>query len=179
MAHFVISAIGRDRPGIVAAITEVLVRHHANIEDSQMTILRGHFTMTLVVSAVDDAGVLELRGQLEEAARKLELEGLYVAALAELTPTVPRPTHVVTIYGVDHPGIVHGVSSALAERGVNITDLETRLVEEEGRQPLYMMVLEVVLPPGLDQQQTESVLAAVAREQGVEVAVAAWEGDAL
>jgi glycine cleavage system transcriptional repressor len=178
VAHFVISTIGRDRPGIVAAITEALVRHEANIEDAQMTILRGHFTMTLVVSAADDAEP-ELSAQLEEVARKLGLEGVYVAALTEVTPTVPRPTQVVTVYGVDHPGIVHGVTSAVAERDVNITDLETRLVEEEGQEPLYMMVLEVVLPPGLDQEEIESALAVVGREQGVEVSVRAWEGDAL
>ena len=36
-----VTAIGADRPGIVAAVTGVLVEHGANIEDSSMTILRG------------------------------------------------------------------------------------------------------------------------------------------
>ena len=53
MRHFAVSAIGRDRPGIVAAVSKVLLDHEGNIEDSQMTILRGHFTMTLIVSIGD------------------------------------------------------------------------------------------------------------------------------
>ena len=55
MPHFALSAIGRDRPGIVAAVTGVLLGHGANLEDSQMTILRGHFTMTLVVALPNGA----------------------------------------------------------------------------------------------------------------------------
>jgi glycine cleavage system transcriptional repressor len=181
VTHFVISAIGRDRPGIVAGMTGALVQHGANIEDSQMTILRGHFTMTLVVSATGDVAVQDLRAHIEDTAAKLELEGVYVAALSETTPTVAKPTQVVTVYGVDHPGIVHAVSSALATRDVNITDLQTRLVggEEEGREPLYAMILEVVAPPGLGEHEIESALATVRREQGVEVAVRAWEGHAI
>ena len=55
MEHLALSAIGRDRPGIVAAVTRVLLDHGVNVEDSQMTILRGHFTMTLILGVPDEA----------------------------------------------------------------------------------------------------------------------------
>src|SRR2546423_4648007 len=49
-----LSAIGRDRPGIVAALTGVLLDHGLNIEDSQATILRGHFSIVLIVATPDE-----------------------------------------------------------------------------------------------------------------------------
>ena len=49
----------------------------------------------------------------------------------------------MSVYGVDHPGIVHAVSRRLAERGVSITDLETRLVGGADGEPVYAMMLEV------------------------------------
>src|SRR5207237_7212888 len=51
MAHFAVTAVGVDRPGIVAGLTGVFVEHGCNLEDCSMTILRGHFAMTLVVDA--------------------------------------------------------------------------------------------------------------------------------
>ena len=52
---------------------------------------------------------------------------------------------MITVYGADHPGIVHAVSAALAERGVNITGLETRLAGAADS-PLYVMIIEVAHP---------------------------------
>jgi predicted amino acid-binding ACT domain protein len=50
MLRFAVSVFGRDRPGIVAAVTRVLADAGCNLEDTSMTILRGHFAMMLVIS---------------------------------------------------------------------------------------------------------------------------------
>ena len=177
MRHFVLSAVGRDRPGIVAAITRVLVDHGANVEDSHMGILRGHFAMTLVLAVPDEADVPRLDRDLRRTGDELELEAISLSAVGELEATPSTPTHVVTLYGADHPGILAGASSALAERGVNITDLSTRLVGEE-RTPLYVVVMEVAAGE-LSANELENVLAAVGAEQDVEIAVNALDPDAL
>ena len=39
------------------------------------------------------------------------------------------PTHVVSVYGADHPGIVHGIAALLAGQGVNITDLNASIAD--------------------------------------------------
>jgi glycine cleavage system transcriptional repressor len=54
MARFALSVFGRDRPGIVAAVTRVLADAGCNLEDTSTTILRGHFAMMLVVTGPDD-----------------------------------------------------------------------------------------------------------------------------
>ena len=50
MRSFVLALTGRDRPGIVAAVTGVLLDHGLNLEDAEMAILRGHFAVMLVLT---------------------------------------------------------------------------------------------------------------------------------
>lgn len=180
MPHFAISVIGRDRPGIVAAVAACLLDHGANIEDSQSTILRGHFSMTLIVATADDAEETALRADIERVARELRLEAATVSPVADSDPAEPAvPTHIVTVYGTDHPGIVNAVAAALAGLEVNITDLNTRLVGNGEGQDLYAMMLEIALPPGLDSDALDGLLSATRREQGVEVTVRELEQDTL
>lgn len=173
-------AVGVDRPGIVAAVTEVLLEHGLNIEDSQMTILRGHFTTMLVVSGPPEVDPAALSDALREAGKRVGLESIDVRELSELDPAQPEATHVVTVYGVDHPGIVHAVASALGDRGVNITDLNTRLLpgDTDGG-PLYVMMLEVAVPPAMVPDALETALETVGETQGVEVTIRPLEQDAL
>jgi glycine cleavage system transcriptional repressor len=180
--HLALSALGADRPGIVAAVTGALVAHGVNIEDSRMAILRGQFAIVVVLGAPEGLDRSRLEEDLERTREALGLEALMLTEAAE-TPAAGgcalSATHVVSVYGVDHPGIVHAVATALAERGVNIADLTTRLADEHGGEPLYAMALEVTLPSGLDPAELERDLVAVAGEQGVEVSFRALEQDPL
>jgi hypothetical protein len=54
-----VTAVGADRPGIIARVTRVLYEHGGNLEDSSMTILGGHFAIMLLVDAPTDAATLE------------------------------------------------------------------------------------------------------------------------
>ena len=177
MAHFALSAIGRDRPGIVATVTGVLLEHGVNVEDSQMAILAGHFSMTLVLALPDGAEPDALRSSLETAAGELGLEALSLSEVAEVGGPQAEPSHIVTVYGSDHPGIVHAVASVLAARSWDITDLNTRLVGEAGEQ-LYALMLEVAVPPQ-EAGALEDALDTVAGEQGVEVSVRELDADEL
>ena len=183
MARFAVCAVGRDRPGIVAAVSGTLADHGVNIEDSQMTILGGHFTVMLIVSGPPELDADALRADLGQTARELGLEAVLLSEVPEAAadaaaPEAP-PSHILSVYGADHPGIVHAVSRALADRAVNITDLETRLVGGDGEAPLYVMLLEVRLPADLPEPALEEALAAVGREQGVDVTVRRLEPDVL
>jgi glycine cleavage system transcriptional repressor len=170
MASYALSAIGRDRPGIVAEVTGTLLRHGVNIADSQMAILGGHFAMMLVLEGSEDTDADSLRADLERSGAKLELEAVSLSEIDAAQARIDEPSHVVTLYGADHPGIVHAVTSALAERGVNITDLDTHLVGEEG-EPVYLMILEVALPEDLSGEELGAFLRETAREQKLELSV--------
>ena len=47
-----VTVLGHDRPGIVADVTRALADLHGNLEDSTMTLLRGHFVMVLLLSLI-------------------------------------------------------------------------------------------------------------------------------
>jgi glycine cleavage system transcriptional repressor len=182
MRHFALAAVGRDRPGIVAAVTEVLLGHSLNIEDSQATILRGHFTMMLVVATTEDTDEAELRSELDAVRERLGLEALVLSELEELDSAArPAPSHIVTLYGADHPGIVHAATAVLAERGVDVTDMTTRLAGEGegGSEPLYALMMELAVPPDADADELGDALGRVGSDQGVEVSLRPLDTDAL
>ena len=85
----------------------------------------------------------------------------------------------MTVYGADHPGIVHSVASTLADAGVNVVDVATHLVAEEGEQSIYAMMMEVDLPSGLDAERLEAQLRETADRERLDLSVRAVEAEAL
>jgi glycine cleavage system transcriptional repressor len=154
----------------VAEVTGTLLRHGVNLADSQMAILGGHFAMMLILETSDASELDALRADLELSRAKLELEAITLSAVDPAQARIDDPSHVISLYGADHPGIVHAVTAALADKDVNVTDLDTHLVSEED-EPAYMMILEVALPDGMTGLGLESFLREVAREQRLEISV--------
>ena len=73
MHRFSLSALGADRPGIVAAVSGALVELGCNLEDSTMTILHGHFAILLVVAAPDAVTEGDLTRALASVAQEFDL----------------------------------------------------------------------------------------------------------
>jgi glycine cleavage system transcriptional repressor len=171
--HVAVTAVGRDRPGIVAAVSKVLHAAGCNVEDSRMAILGGHFAMMLIVALPSDTGATALEEALGEPALELDL----VVSVRPVTEAEPGHADgqqfVVSVYGADHPGIVARVTELLAGRRVNISDLATQIVGNAP--PVYAMVMEVVLPAGADPGDIEADLKALASELEVDVSMRAME----
>jgi glycine cleavage system transcriptional repressor len=168
-----VTVIGHDRPGIIADVTGLLADLGGNLEDSTMTLLRGHFAMMLIVSCdADPAG-------LEEALAPVTADGTLLVSVRQVPPepdVLPLgPAHVLTVHGADRPGIVSRVTRVIAGAGGNITDLTTRLLPG----PLYLLVAEVDLPSGTDTEALSSRLAEVAKELGVDATLRPAESDVL
>ncbi len=178
MPHLAISALGADRPGIVAAVTGVLVEQGCNLEDTTMSILRGHFAMMLVVAAPDavDAGALE--GALAGEAERFDLV-VAVRAIDDDVPVSPTgQSYALSVYGADRPGIVHRVAVALADLGVNVVDLATRMIGGSER-PVYAMLLDVTLPDGVAAEVVEARLDEACGDLGVEWSLHPADADVL
>ncbi len=155
MQHFALTIVGRDRPGIVAQVTEILFNLGCNIADSSCSILGGQFAMILIISHPQFTG----RDSFGEAFRPLEDADLTVA-LRVLKPGGEVPPHfegeicMISVYGADRPGIVYRVAQVLGAKRINITDLNTKLVGSEQR-PVYVMILEAILPAGVSEQEVD------------------------
>ncbi|MFA9431486.1 glycine cleavage system protein R [Egicoccus sp. AB-alg2] len=168
MAELAVTAVGADRPGIVAAVADVLHERGGNVEDSAMTILGGHFAIVLIVRTDDQPQ--ELREALESATSGL---GLVVSvSRAEGTRRPAEPTHLLSVYGADRPGIVAGVTRTLAELGANITDLETQVIGQD--EPVYAMVIELVAD---EESQLDDRLRTVCAGLGVDYTLRTIEAE--
>lgn len=170
MNELAITLIGPDRPGIVADVAEILARLGANLTDSTMTRLRGHFAMTLICVGPTAA-------EVEAALVPLTADGQLVASVRAVVPDgVAAPAgepYVLAVHGADRLGIVAAVTRVLAAAGGNVTDLTTRLT---GR--LYVVVAEVDLPAG-SADELAARLARVAGELDVEVTLRPADSDLL
>ncbi|HEV3504009.1 MAG TPA: ACT domain-containing protein [Actinomycetes bacterium] len=168
---------GRDRPGIVAAVTRVLADAGCNLEDTSMTILRGHFAMMLVVTGPAELGAAGLEARLGPVASRLDLQVGVRAVTDDVTAAAGGGArYAAAVYGADRPGLVARVSEALAARQVNIIDLQTRVVGEPD--PVYAMHFELEVPPGRA-DRVETDLRSVAHELGVEVSFHPDDADVL
>lgn len=138
MAELAVTAMGADQPGIVAAVARVLHERGGNIQDSAMTILGGRFSLVLLVESDDTAEQLEAALQHETADLGLHL----TVADAGAAQDAPAATHLLSVYGSDHPGILAGIATALAAVGANVTDLSSRLIGADD-EPVYALVVEL------------------------------------
>ena len=69
----IITVLGSDRPGIVAAVAGALSEREANILDISQTILQGNFTMTMLVE-LGSADFSELKGALDALSESLGVQ---------------------------------------------------------------------------------------------------------
>jgi glycine cleavage system transcriptional repressor len=168
--RFAVAAMGQDRPGIVAAVSGVLLQLGGNVEDVATSILRGHFAMTLIVAGPDQLDLAKVEGALQPlrgadlAISAWEVHGRLDSAEA---------THVLSVYGPDHTGIVHAVAQALADSGANICDMVCRL--HEGDPAVYVVTVEVALPEGLSADDARAAVERAVRPMGLETTVRSVE----
>ena len=176
--HVSVSAIGSDRPGIVAAVTGVLWERGCNLEDTSMSILRGHFAMMLVVAVPAGMTAQDLEEALAPTAHAFELV-LVVRPLDDDVPAVSQGSpFTVSVYGADRPGIVHRLTVRLADAGINVVDLTTRVIGDPDR-PVYAMFLDVTVPEGVDPDDVARELEAVAGELEVSCSMHPADADIL
>lgn len=156
-----ISVLGKDQPGIVAAITKVLFETGCNIEDSSMTLLRSEFAMILMITLAKDLTLKELKKKISPAAKKLGLTvSLRSLVDAENKSEILKgDEYIISVYGADKPGIVYEVSKFLSENGINITDVQTRTSQET-----YIMFLEVDIPVKLKLKEIKSKLIEIGKK---------------
>lgn len=165
---YMLTLIGEDRPGIVAAVTQALYERGMNLGEASMLRLGGSFSIMLMVSGAADAAAVE--SAVADVAGGLELR----VHVDRITGGLHRhlvPNVQVTVSGADRAGIVAQVTGALAAAGLNILDLASDVAGSEDR-PVYIMQIA-----GLAEVPIEDLETAVAglRADGVDVRVSSIE----
>ena len=175
MPLFAVLAVGADRPGIVAAVTGALADAGANLDDTSMTILHGHFAIAMVVDGPEG---LDVAAALAPTAEDLGLT-LDVRPIPEGTPpSPPGERWSLAVYGADRPGLVAAITAVVAEAGGNVVDLTTRVVGGPER-PVYAMQLEIALAEDADAEALGARLREVAAGLGVDGTLTPADADLL
>jgi glycine cleavage system transcriptional repressor len=170
---YALSAIGKDRPGIVADLAELIFEHGCNLEDSSMTILGGEFAVLLLFTGGGD----DLEQRLSSACKRLEWERRLTVFFRPLDgPPVPyghaerRDVYDLAATGIDKAGIVARVCRLLAEHDVTIREMKTySRPEPESGTPLYTMRIEMGVPQAVRLADLEAALDRVAEELKIDV----------
>ena len=163
-----LTMIGKDKPGIVAAVTAALVEHGVSLGETSMLRLGGNFTVMMMVSGEQSEAAMR-----EQLAPVLEAQGmcLHVDAIEAHLHEHVVPNIQVTVTGADRVGIVAQVTAALAATGFNILDLESDVAGSVD-EPVYIMQIA-----GVSERPVEVIDAAVEplRAEGISVNVAPIE----
>ncbi len=141
---YMISLVGKDRAGIVAAVTQALFDAGATLGETTMVRLGCNFTIMMMVSSDQDTSALG--STLAPVTAQLGLHhhidpidpGLHQHQIPDLR---------VVVHGADRPGIVAQVTGVLAEAGFSITDLDSQVAGSEV-QPIYVLIIEGVANDG-------------------------------
>ncbi|MFQ5876279.1 MAG: glycine cleavage system protein R [Acidobacteriota bacterium] len=170
--RFILTAIGRDRPGIVADLAEMIFDLGCNLEDSSMMSLASEFSTIVLVSGRGE----DLQARLRMACKHLEYEkGMTIfirpveAGAPSASPPGGRSFHLRTM-GEDKAGIVARTARAIASAGGNIHELisHVRPAASTGT-PLHEMEIRFTLPGTADADALRRTLSAIEESLRIDI----------
>jgi len=173
--HFILTAVGKDRPGIVADLAEMIFGLGCNLENSNMTNLGSEFaTMMLITGQGDD-----LDEKLSLACKHLEYAKemiIFIKPVEEgsspASPPEGRPFRLHTM-GEDKAGIVAKTARAIAAVRGNILELNSRIRPAASTgTALYEMDLRFDLPPSADVEALRKQLRTIEAALHIDIALA-------
>lgn len=169
--QLLVTAVGADRPGIVARLSELFVKHKGNMEESRMAILGGEFAAIILVT-IPQENVEFLKKDME----LLNGEGISITAKST-KPLYPerfadQVQCEISLRGADHEGIVYEVSRLLSERSINIQRMDTIVLPSpETAALLFYMQATVFVPSSTSVRELQKHLDDIARKEKVEIVV--------
>jgi glycine cleavage system transcriptional repressor len=169
MRNFLIAIQGQNRTGIVSQVTGLLYRSGVNLTDSFMTSLRSEFTMMMIVQLPEELNLTTFEAELESLSS--HALGVFLRPIlaqeAQHGNRESIPNYSISILGKDQTGMVFRFSELLAAQQVNITDLNTRLLDS-GQTPLYAMLIEIHVPAQVPLQELKVAIQETAQELGID-----------
>jgi glycine cleavage system regulatory protein len=163
-----LTVIAGDRPGLVERLAATVAEHGANWEASHMARLAGQFAGILLVT-VEAAGA----DGLVAALRGLDAHGLTISVHPTQASVAPVGGRVVLeVIGADRPGIVRDVARVIAERGINVEELESDVSSAPMSGELLFRARALLrMPAGASPGDLRARLEALANELMVEIEV--------
>jgi glycine cleavage system transcriptional repressor len=144
-SKLVLSAVGKDRPGIVNDLSNIVYQDSLNIEDSRMTVLGGEFALLMLVSG-DPAALSSLEDRISEIESELDLR-ILAKPTTENAPDHGTIPYKVEVSSLDHPGIVRNIASFFSSRNINIVNLQTeKYAAPHTGTPMFALNMTIGIP---------------------------------
>ena len=172
MHILIISAVGSDRPGIVSELSGTITSHGGNIEKSRMTRLGSDFTIIMLVTVDpkwEESLVVALQAIKELSITTKGTEANTVIAGENCKDTAGENCQI-SLSGADNEGIVKVLSKYLAEKSINIIEMDTHISQAPiSGSPLFNLNAAVSIPGEIDGRDIQSDLSQIAQDLGVEI----------
>jgi glycine cleavage system transcriptional repressor len=171
--YYALSAIGKDRPGIVAEVAGLIYECGGNLEDSSMTRLGDQFALLILFSGSGE----EFQYRLSTGVKRLEWEKHLSIFLTPVEETERESklkekfeSYELSTTGMDRMGIVYRVSRLLADQGVNIADMHTRATPSpESGTPIFAMKILLEIPAGVSTRDLLEKLNRLGEELAIDI----------
>jgi glycine cleavage system transcriptional repressor len=169
--YIALTAIGRDRTGIISSIAKVLCEERCNIEESTMTILQGQFAMILIVKISEKLAISNLLKKLTVQAKSFGMAISYnplVSFVRKKKSGLNR--FIISVYGADNIGIVYNVCKCLSDSKINIVGMQTKL-SKNNKKSVYIMLIESEFPKKLSTEKISLALSKLAQDLNVSISL--------
>jgi glycine cleavage system transcriptional repressor len=166
--HLILTATGPDQVGLVERISAFISNRNCNIEDSKLAVFYGEFAVIVLISG-------ERHHLAKVAAEYREIEAETGLSIAVKTPSMRRADAAVLPYKLtascmDHPGIVHHISSLLRGLGVNIESMEAKTYSAPiSGTPLFQLDAELAIPTRININEVRDRLEELQREENIDI----------
>lgn len=162
MKQLAITIVGKDKAGLVEAVSTVLVAHKGNWLASNLCHLGGYFAGIVQIEVPEDQ-LSSLKAEMEK------IDHVTVEDEAFVEPeSVEQINFVIT--GNDRPGIVNELSSIIAHKGANIIHFTSNKQSAPNwGAALFHAVATVELPNHLDKDTVVEALESLANDLIVDI----------
>jgi phosphoserine phosphatase len=162
-----ITVTGHDQPGVTSALFEVLSRHKVELLNVEQVVIRGRLTLGVLVSATPEvADGFALRSEVRDAIHGVGLD-VTIERSDDLAVMREPSTHTIVVLGRPITAEAFGVvAHEVAALGVNID-----FIRGVSDYPVTGLELRVSVPPGGVYKDLQTVMARVAVDEGVDIAL--------
>ncbi len=164
---YIVTFIGDDRPGLVESLSRVIESNRGNWLESRLSQLGGKFAGLVLVTLPDDNGTA-----LETDLKDLSASGLSVRVTpaSAMAATSRGRSITLKVIGPDRLGIVREISRALAQREVNVVEMDSEVSSAPmSAELIFSARIDAEIPEHIDLDDLEDSLEEIANTMTLEI----------
>lgn len=166
--RLILVAVGPDRVGLVEKISQFIMLRKCNIEDSKMAVFQGEFALILLLSG-EAKNLFEIANSYNDLSAQTGLN-VWVKQPSGKKPQEPSLPYKLVASCMDHPGVVHRLSMALSELGINIESMETDTYDAPvSGTPIFRMDAMISVPATISIQSLREQLSEIERAENIDI----------